>query len=89
MDVMVANKLDSSAAGISLASVLGGLYVLCLLVFYALPEAYVGIGRSMFHGVALASGPVGLPAALSGLAGWLSIGFAIGWVFAWVYNQRV
>ena len=79
--------LDEKAAGFSLAGVLGGLYLVCALAAYVLPEQTFGLGRMMFHGVQIEMRPILLANALAGFAAWFAVGFAGGAAFARLYNR--
>ena len=80
-------KLNSKAAGIALAAVLGGLYVICLVLLSVFPMPIFGIGANMFHGVQLVTRTMSMLGTLSGLIAWLVVGFIAGFAFAKIYNK--
>lgn len=79
--------LNEKAAGISLAVVLGGIYVICLFLLWVMPNALLGIGQGMFHGLQLSMYQPAMSAGLfTGLIAWIIVGFLAGFTFAKIYN---
>ena len=79
--------MDAKAAGVSLAGVIGGWYVVCAAAAYAFPDAVGVLGRGMFHGVVLQPQAPTLGGFAVGLVAWVAFGLVTGAAFAKIYNQ--
>ncbi|MBI3588571.1 hypothetical protein HY095_05225, partial [Candidatus Micrarchaeota archaeon] len=71
------------------AAVIAGLYTLCVAALYAFYGSAMGVGRYMFHGVALnETNPLISPYGfLVGLVAWAAVGLVGGYAYALVYNK--
>lgn len=84
---MVKQQLNDDAIAKTLATVVGGWYVLCAAVLYLIPSTTLSVGKILFHGVQLTAMTADLMSVIIGLVLWVALAWAAGMVFAKLYNQ--
>lgn len=78
--------LDAKKTGYAVGGTWGILYVVCAIAFTLLPDLTLAFGNYIFHGILLNSKPLDVVTTAIGLALSMISGFAIGALYAKVYN---
>ncbi len=85
------DRLTVLGTGLALAVTAALLNALCAAVVALWPVQAIAFANAWAHGLDLqlirATAPMTLPGFLYGLIGIAAIGFVVGAVYAWVYNQ--
>ncbi|HIH19911.1 TPA: hypothetical protein HA244_01445 [Candidatus Micrarchaeota archaeon] len=79
--------LNEMKVGYALGTTWGILYAVCALLFMLVPRPTIGFFNYLFHGIALDPKPIDFGFAIVGLAVSSITAFAIGALFARVYNH--
>ena len=83
-------KLDGKIVAKTLAVVFGIIYILCVILFTVAAQGTLNLFSYMFHGVditKIAATSLSFGGALIGFIETIVLSYAIGWVFAVVYNK--
>ncbi len=83
------NKLNVNKIGLTAGTALGITYVLCVILFWLIPDLALTVFSYMFHGVDITkipSRPMELTTTIVGFVETLVFGYVWGAVFALAYN---
>ena len=85
----MSNKLNVKKTGLTLAIVIGIVYIVCAILIAIAPTATVNVFGALFHGIdisKIAATPT-LGRTILGLVEILALGYIVGWLFAVIYNK--
>lgn len=84
------DKLKPKAVGYALASVVGIVSIVCLLLVVIARDFTINLFGAIFHGIDLsqiAADNITIGSAILGFVEVIIIGFILGWLFAIMYNK--
>ena len=84
-------ELNPKVISLSLAGVSTILSLVCALLLAIAPKATLGFFGSIFHGIDMTkiATPVTFSGVITGLVAIIIVAFAVGWIFATIYNYLI